>query len=93
MATHRIVQCFGTLVRPHKQNRPCRRKFLWTARGSSKGNFGRKGTQACPHCGTLPDFKHPVNKWLNHELSQKEAVEIFQRDYNPDGTKKVENNS
>jgi hypothetical protein len=93
MGTRRIVQCFGTLVRPRKPARPCRRKFVWTARGSSRGNFGSKGVQACPHCGTLPDLGHPVNRWLNSELSQEKVVEILQRDYNLDGTKKDENSS
>ena len=73
MGTHRIVQCFGTEVRPRKPTRPCRRKFLWTARGSSRGNFGSKGVQACPHCGTMPDFQHPFNIYLNREMTYEEA--------------------
>lgn len=90
MSDHRIVQCFGTKVRPRKPARACRRRFMWTARGSSQGNFGRKGAQACPHCGTLPDFKHPVNRYLNNEITGEEAQAIFQRDYNQDGTRKEE---
>jgi hypothetical protein len=41
----------------------------------------------------LPDLAHPVNRWLNGEITKAEAVEIFQRDYNPDGTKKIEKTS
>lgn len=91
MSTHRLVQCFGTLVRPRKPARPCRRKYLWTARGASANNFGRKGVQACPHCGTMPDFVHPINRMLNREISQQEMQETFKKDYDPvSGLKKAE---
>lgn len=70
---HRIVQCFGTKRRPHKEDKICRRRFLWTALGNGKTQFGRKGTQACPHCGTMPNFKHPFNQYLIGELSEEEA--------------------
>ncbi len=89
MADRRIVQCFGTLVRPRKPAKPCRRKYRWSAKGASY-NFGPKGVQACPHCGTMPDFKHPINRYWNGELTQEQAQELLQRDYNPDWTKKEE---
>jgi hypothetical protein len=37
------------------------------------GHFGSKGVQACPHCGTIPDFKHPFNRYLVGDLSEEEA--------------------
>lgn len=73
MGDRRIVQCFGIKRKPGKPDKACGRKFLWTARGASSGNFGSKGTQACPHCGTLPDFQHPFNRYLNRELTYEEA--------------------
>lgn len=73
MSDHRIVQCFGVKRRPHKEDKLCRRRFLWTARGTGKTQFGRKGTQACPHCGTMPDFKHPFNRYLSGEIDEEEA--------------------
>jgi hypothetical protein len=72
MGDRRIVQCFGTKKRPGKPDKDCRRKFLWTARGSS-GNFGSKGIQNCPHCGTMPDFQHPFNQYLNGEITHEQA--------------------
>lgn len=93
MATRRIVQCFGTKIRPHKKTQQCRRKYLWTAIGSSAGNFGRKGAQACPHCGTIPNFKHPINKYLNGDLSEEQAKAILKNDYNLDWTKKKDINT
>ncbi len=87
MSDHRLVQCFGTLVRPGKPARPCRARYLWTAAGT-RGNFGRKGTQCCPHCSTAPDFTHPVNRMLDGELSEAEYNELL-KGYNPDGSKKV----
>jgi len=73
MPEQRIVQCFGTKVRPHKEAKRCRRKYHWTAKGVS-GNFGRKGAQACPYCGTPPDFKHPLNRYYVGELTYDAAV-------------------
>lgn len=73
MADRRIVQCFGIKRRPHKADKVCGRKFVWTASGASSGNFGGKGTQACPNCGTLPDFQHPYNRYLNQEISYEQA--------------------
>ena len=73
MSDVRIVQCFGTKRRPHKEDKTCRRRFIWTAFGNGKTQFGRKGTQACPHCGTLPDFTHPLNQFLNGEITDIEA--------------------
>jgi len=73
MSDVRIVQCFGTKRRPHKEDKTCRRRFIWTAFGNGKTQFGRKGTQACPHCGTMPDFTHPLNKFLNGEITDAEA--------------------
>jgi hypothetical protein len=70
----RIVQCFGVKRRPRKPARVCRQKYLWIARGASAGNFGRKGTQACPNCGTAPDFRHPLNRYYNRELTYEEAT-------------------
>ena len=90
MADNRIVQCFGTKVRPRKPAVPCRKKFRWTAKGSSQGNFGRKGIQACPNCGTLPDFKHPINRYWNGDLTQEETQEILKRDYDENWLKKKE---
>lgn len=77
MSDHRIVQCFGTKRRPHKEDRPCRRRFLWTARGNGKTQFGRRGTQACPHCGTMPDFRHPFNRYLAGEIDEAEAKSMM----------------
>ncbi len=73
MSDHRLVQCFGIKKRPKKPAKYCQVQYLWTAKGAAEGNFGRKGTQACPNCGTLPDFKHPINRYLNGELSQEQA--------------------
>ena len=73
MADHRIMQCFGTLRRPHKEDKSCRRRFLWTARGNGKTQFGRKGTQCCPHCGTMPDLSHPFNRYLDGEIDEEQA--------------------
>ena len=73
MSDRRIVQCFGIKKRPHKQDKICRKRFLWTAVGSTMSHFGGRGTQACPYCGTLPDFQHPLNKYLNGDLTQAEA--------------------
>ena len=39
------------------------------------GNFGGKGVQACPYCGTMPDFKHPANRWLNGEFNSAEEAQ------------------
>ncbi len=76
MSDRRVVQCFGTKRRPRKQDKSCHARFLWTAAGLS-GNFGSKGTQACPKCGTLPAFSHPVNRWLNQEISEDEALNLL----------------
>jgi len=73
MPDRRIVQCFGVKRRPGKEAKLCRRRFLWTARGASSGNFGGKGVQACPYCGTMPDFKHPYNKFLGGSITEEEA--------------------
>ncbi len=72
MAEQRLVQCFGTKVRPHKEAKRCRRKYRWIAIGVS-GNFGRKGAQACPYCGTPPDFKHPLNRYYAGQMTLEEA--------------------
>ncbi len=89
MSTQRIVQCFGTKVRPHKEAKICRKKYRWTAIGSSAGNFGGKGTQACPSCGTPPDFQHPINMYWGGTLTQEEAKEVLRRDYDENWMKKV----
>jgi len=73
VSDHRVVQCFGVKKRPRKAAEACRKKYLWIARGAS-GNFGRKGAQACPNCGTSPDFTHPFNRYLNREITHEEAV-------------------
>jgi hypothetical protein len=86
MSDHKLVQCFGTKRRPHKQDKPCRRRFMWTARAGGKHQFGRKGTQACPHCGTLPDLGHPFNRYLNGEISEEEAQAMM-----PAYTEKIKN--
>jgi len=72
MSDYRIVQCFGVKRVPKKPDTDCRKKYLWTAGGLS-GNFGRKGTQACPNCGNLPDFMHPYNRYLDNEISLDQA--------------------
>ena len=77
MADYRIVQCFGIKRRPKKPAVNCRKKFLWTASGASEGRFGRKGTQACPNCGTLPDFTHPLNRYFNNEITLDEAEALM----------------
>lgn len=77
MSDYRIVQCFGTKRRPKKEDKPCRRRYLWVAGGASAGNFGRKGAQACPHCGTFPDFRHPFNRYLSGEISEEQAKEMM----------------
>ncbi len=86
MSERRIVQCFGTLVRPGKPARPCRNRYLWIAKGVS-GGFGRKGPQACPNCGTLPNHAHPTNQMLNGEITQAEYMELL-KNVNYDGTLK-----
>ena len=73
MSDYRIVQCFGTYRRPRKPEKPCRKRFLWTAQGASRTNFGSNGSACCPTCGTLPDFRHPFNKYLAGEISEEEA--------------------
>lgn len=73
MSDYRVVQCFGIKQRPRKPAQICRNRYLWVARGASQGNFGRKGAQACPNCGSQPDFQHPYNRYLNRELSLDEA--------------------
>lgn len=72
MPDYRLVQCFGVKKRPGKETKLCRRRFKWTAAGLS-GNFGGKGVQACPYCGTMPDFAHPYNMYLVGQLSEEEA--------------------
>ena len=73
MGDRRIVQCFGIKKKSGKPDKICGRKFVWTARGASAGNFGSKGVQACPHCGTMPDFRHPYNRHLNGEITFEQA--------------------
>ncbi len=72
MADYRIVQCFGVKKRPGKPAKNCRRRFMWTAKAMAR-NFGGKGTQACPYCGTLPDFQHPFNRYLAGNITEEEA--------------------
>ena len=76
MADRRIVQCFGTKRQRGKPDKPCGRRYIWTARGASAGNFGSKGVQACPHCGTMPEFRHPLNIHLANprQMSYEEAL-------------------
>ncbi len=90
MGDRKIVQCFGTKRRPRKAEKICRRKYLWTSRGSTAGHFGSKGSYACPHCGTLPDFQHPINRYLDGGLTQEEAQDILKRDYDENWLKKTE---
>ncbi len=77
MADRRLVQCFGIKRRPHKEDKVCGRKFVWTACGASAGNFGSKGTQACPNCGTLPNFRHPFNRYLDGQMTYAEAEDAM----------------
>lgn len=74
MSDYKVVQCFGKKIRKGKPTKECRKKFLWTAFGMGKTNFGRRGAQACPNCGTLPDFSHPYNMYLNGDLTFEEAA-------------------
>jgi len=80
MADRRIVKCFGTKRVPGKEDKPCRRQFMWTASGIS-GNFGGGGIQACPYCGTLPDLQHPVNRGLHGDFQTQEQVNEAWVDY------------
>ena len=80
MSDYRIVQCFGIKQSPGKEAKPCRRQFLWTASGRA-GNFGGKGVQACPYCGSMPDFQHPVNRGLNGELQTGEQIQAAWVEY------------
>ena len=73
MADVRLVQCFGLKRRPHKEDKICRRRFMWTAAAGGKHHFGRRGTQACPHCGCMPNLAHPYNRYLGGELTMDEA--------------------
>ena len=73
MSDYRVVQCFGVKRRPKKPDQICRQRYLWVARGASQGNFGRKGAQACPNCGSSPDFMHPYNRHLGGELTLDQA--------------------
>ncbi len=77
MSDTRIVQCFGTLRRPRQEDKPCRRRFLWTSRGGKESHFGRKGAQACPHCGTMPDFRHPHNQFLDGGITEEKAKALM----------------
>ena len=74
MPDHRLVQCFGIKRRPGKEAKYCRRSYQWTAKGIA-GNFGGAGVQACPYCGTMPDFKHPTNRWYNGEFKSAEEAQ------------------
>ena len=85
MADYKIVQCFGVKRRPHKAAKYCRRRYLWTA-GALVNRFGGRGVQACPYCGTLPDFRHPYNRHLAGEFSEEEAADMM-----PDYLKLLEN--
>ncbi len=89
MVDRKIAQCFGTKVRPRKPAKPCRKKYLWTAKGSSAGNFGSKGSSCCPSCGTFPDWNHPINRYLSGEIDQGQDQEILRRDYDEAWIKKV----
>lgn len=73
MSDYRIVQCFGIKKRPHKPTEQCRNRYLWIASGASSGNFGRKGAQACPNCGSPPEFRHPLNRALIGEITMEQA--------------------
>lgn len=73
MSDYRIVQCFGTKRRRGKPDKPCRRKYQWTSIGGKDSHFGPRGAQACPHCGTIPFFAHPYNRYLNGEMTFEEA--------------------
>jgi len=75
VSDYRLVQCFGTKKQPRKPDKPCRKRWLWSASGATRNRFGRNGTIYCPNCGSSPDFRHPFNKYLNGEISEKEAKE------------------
>lgn len=45
---------------------------MWTAAAAAR-NFGGRGVHACPYCGTIPDFRHPFNRFLNGELTEEDA--------------------
>jgi len=74
MSDYRVVKCFGTKKVPGKEAKFCGRAFKWTSAAMSR-NFGGKGVQACPYCGTMPDFQHPVNRGLNGEFETAEEVQ------------------
>ena len=76
MSDRRVIQCFGIKRRPKKEAVPCRKRYMWIASAASR-NFGRKGAQACPNCGTAPDFRHPLNRALNGEISEQEAIDLM----------------
>ncbi|RLA59316.1 MAG: hypothetical protein DRQ89_14255 [Epsilonproteobacteria bacterium] len=77
MSDSRVVQCFGTLRRPQKEAKPCRRRFVWSSAGAKESHFGRRGAQACPHCGTMPDFRHPMNRMLSGEVDPEQAAALM----------------
>ncbi len=77
MSDVRVVQCFGVKKRPHKEEKQCRKRYMWIARGASAHKFGRKGAQACPNCGTPPDFTHPYNRYLSGELDDVQAQALM----------------
>ncbi len=77
MSDRRVVQCFGIKRRPHKADKACRQRFMWTAIGSTISHFGGRGTQACPNCGTLPNFRHPLNRYWGGEITEDEAMEMM----------------
>lgn len=73
MSDYRLVQCFGVKKQPHKPDKACRKRWMWTAAGANKYRFGSSGTTVCPNCGTAPDFRHPFNRYLDGEMSEAEA--------------------
>jgi hypothetical protein len=77
MADYRIVQCFGVKRRPKKPAEQCRNRYLWIAKGASAGQFGRKGAQACPNCGSPPEFRHPLNQALGGDITMEEAEALM----------------
>jgi hypothetical protein len=38
-----------------------------------QNQFGGRGVQACPYCGTMPQFGHPYNRYLDGQITEEEA--------------------
>ena len=77
MSDYRVVQCNGVKKVIGKPARICNLTYRWTAKAVRYG-FGAKGTSVCPKCGTDPDFKSPINRYLAGELTQEEFFQLVE---------------